>query len=76
MSHVLPSEKEVIHGGHVEISVRENSKELLRPDSMIKSIAFGQARRDDPFRDQQDRTIWLSKWEMSSYSLILLFEEN
>ena len=54
VSHVLPSEKEVIHGGHVEISGRENSKELLRPESMVKSLAFGQARWDDPLKDLED----------------------
>ena len=65
VSHVLPSEKEVIHGGHVEISGRENSKELLRPESVVKFLAFGQARWDDPLKDQEDQTIWLAKWEMS-----------
>jgi len=49
----------------VEISRRECSKELLRPESMVKSLAFGQARWDDPLKDQEDRTVWLAKWEMS-----------
>jgi len=52
-------------GVHVEISGRENSKELLRPESMVKSLAFGQARWDDPLKDFEDRTVWLAKWEMS-----------
>ena len=52
-------------GVNVEISSRENSKELLRPESMVKSLAFGQARWDDPLKDQEDRTVWLAKWEMS-----------
>ena len=52
-------------GVNVEISGRENSKELLRPESMVKSLAFGQARCDDPLKDLEDRTVWLAKWEMS-----------
>ena len=52
-------------GVNVEISGRENSKELLRPESMVKFLAFGQARWDDPLKDQEDQTIWLAKWEMS-----------
>jgi len=52
-------------GVNVEISGRENSKELLRPESMVKSLAFGQARWDDPLKDFEDRTVWLAKWEMS-----------
>ena len=56
-------------GVNVEISGRENSKELLRPESMVKSLAFGQARWDDPLKDQEDQTIWLAKWEMSVYIL-------
>ena len=54
-------------GVNVEISGRENSKELLRPESMVKSLAFGQARWDDPLKNQEDRTVWLAKWEMSVY---------
>jgi len=52
-------------GVNVEISGRENSKELLRPESMVKSLAFGQARWADPLKDLEDRTVWLAKWEMS-----------
>ena len=52
-------------GVNVEISGRENSKELLRPESMVKSLAFGQARWADPLKDFEDRTVWLAKWEMS-----------
>ena len=52
-------------GVNVEISGRENSKELLRPESMVKFLAFGQARWDDPLKDLEDRTVWLAKWEMS-----------
>ena len=53
-------------GVNVEISGRENSKELLRPESVAKFLAFGQARWDDPLKDQEDQTIWLAKWEMSA----------
>jgi len=73
VSHVLPSEKEVIHGGHVEISGRENSKELLRPESVAKFLAFGQARWDDPLKDQEDQTIWLVIWEMSDICIQACF---
>lgn len=31
-------------GVNAEVSRRESSKELLRPESMVKSIAFGQVR--------------------------------
>ena len=55
-------------GVNVEISGRENSKELLRPESMVKSLAFGQARWADPLKDLEDRTVWLAKWEMSDYT--------
>ena len=55
-------------GVNVEIAGRENSKELLRPESMVKSLAFGQARWDDPLKDFEDRTVWLAKWEMSDNS--------
>jgi hypothetical protein len=52
-------------GVNVEISGRENSKELLRPESMVNSLAFGQALWDDPLKNQEDRTVWLAKWEIS-----------
>ena len=55
-------------GVNVEIAGRENSKELLRPESMVKSLAFGQARWADPLKDLEDRTVWLAKWEMSGRS--------
>jgi hypothetical protein len=57
-------------GVNVEVSRRESSKELLWPESMFKSFAFSQARLDDPLKNQEDRTIWLAKWEMSVRILI------
>ena len=52
-------------GVNVEISGRENSKTLLRPESVVKFLAFGHVRWDDPLKNQEDRTVWLAKWEMS-----------
>ena len=57
-------------GVNVEISGRENSKELLRPESMVKSLTFGHIRWDDPLKNQEDRTNWLAIWEMSDNTIV------